>query len=91
MRPACPLSVRGAHAAPSNCLPADNYFDWPGWDDPADSLNQRWGTAVRYHAGYKWTWLNQGDARLTLETVEDVQFADVLYAQAHQRDEGAHA
>ena len=86
MRPlSCSWSLCGADGARSNCLPVDNYFDWPGWDDPDDSLNQRWGTAVRYHAGYKWTWLNQGDGRLTLETVQDVQFADVLYAQAHQQ------
>lgn len=69
-------------------MPADNYFDWSGWSDPDDSLNRRWGTAVRYHIGYKWYWLNQAPlgshtTTLTIETVEDVQFADVAYAQAH--------
>ena len=68
-------------------MPVDNYYDWPGWNDPEDSLNQRWGTAVRYHIGYKWYWLNQApsnsNTKLTVETVQDVQFADLVYAQAH--------
>ena len=71
----------------------DRYFEWAGWDDPGESLNVRWGPAVRYHAGYKWTWLNMApDAartRLTLETVRDVQFADVLYAQARAHRQGS--
>lgn len=72
-------------------MPVDNYFDWEGWSDPDDSLNRRWGTAVRYHIGYKWYWLNtawrggsHSATKLTIETVENVQFADVLYAQAHR-------
>lgn len=64
----------------------DNYYDWDGWSDPNDSLNIRWGPAVRYHVGYKWTWLNQdrSDAtRLTIETEDHIQFADLRYAAAH--------
>lgn len=65
-------------------MPVDNYYDWDGWNDPEDSLNKRWGTAVRYHTGYKWYWLNQApnnDTTLTIETVEHVNFADLQYAQ----------
>ncbi|GJE97040.1 glycosyltransferase family 8 protein [Phanerochaete sordida] len=66
-----------------NCLPVDNYYEWDGWNDPKEGLNKRWGAALRYHTGYKWTWLNQspaGETALTIETVDDVQFADVASA-----------
>lgn len=72
----------------SNCLPVDNYYEWDGWDDPEDSLNKRWGAALRYHTGYKWTWLNQSptndNATLIIETVDDVQFADLTYASTQK-------
>ncbi|THU99353.1 hypothetical protein K435DRAFT_719791 [Dendrothele bispora CBS 962.96] len=44
-----------------NCLHGtDIYMEWAGWSDPNDKLNQAWGSAVHYHNGYKWIWLNQG-------------------------------
>ena len=66
----------------SNCLPVDNYYDWPGWNDQKETITNRWGTAVRYHVDYKWYWLNapeqhNGNTTLTIETVHDVVFADI--------------
>lgn len=64
-------------------MPVDNYYDWDGWNDPEESLNKRWGTAVRYHVGYKWYWLNQAPSnhtQLTIETAADVEFADLAFA-----------
>ncbi|KAI8998939.1 hypothetical protein BD414DRAFT_476483 [Trametes punicea] len=69
-----------------NCLDGvDRYYDWPGWSDPEDGLAQRWLPAVRYHVGYKWLWLNQpaSNATLTTVTVDDVKFADELFASQH--------
>ena len=66
----------------SNCLEGARYHEWTGWDDPNNSLAQRWAPTVRYHARYKWLWLNQakGDstASVRVETVLDVRFADEL-------------
>ena len=44
----------------SNCLEGPRYHEWAGWDDAGNSLAQRWAPTVKYHAGYKWLWLNQG-------------------------------
>ena len=76
---------RADHELPSNCLDAGRYYEWPKWTDPNDGLAQRWGPAVRYHAGFKWLWLNQAqnnDTKITIETVEHVKFADQLLAEA---------
>ena len=64
----------------SNCLEGPRYHEWAGWDDAGNSLAQRWAPTVKYHAGYKWLWLNQGTdgAQVTMETVLDVKFADEL-------------
>ncbi|KAJ7849107.1 hypothetical protein B0H14DRAFT_3108827 [Mycena olivaceomarginata] len=44
-----------------NCLHGTpRYMEWPGWNDPENYLNHRWGAAVRYHHGFKWIWLNKG-------------------------------
>ena len=69
----------------SNCLDGSpNYYDWPTWDDPTDYLARAWAPAVKYHAGFKWIWLNQpaSNKTLTIETVFDVKFADELYAES---------
>ncbi|KAI0693883.1 hypothetical protein BC835DRAFT_1351750 [Cytidiella melzeri] len=74
-----------------NCIPTDLYYDWPGWSDPSEPLNQHWGPAVRYHQNYKWIWLNRATggsssqpANMTIETVEPVLFADQLYLYKQQ-------
>ncbi|KAI0701321.1 hypothetical protein BC835DRAFT_1265027 [Cytidiella melzeri] len=61
-----------------NCLPGPRYYEWPGWDSAQDEgvagtigLAQRWGTAIKYHVGYKWLWLNRGAERR--EPSEDVK------------------
>ncbi|KAH9830981.1 uncharacterized protein C8Q71DRAFT_316624 [Rhodofomes roseus] len=67
-----------------NCLDgAPNYYEWDGWSDPQNSLGQRWQHAVKYHAGFKWLWLNAHKpmGTLTIETQEKVVFADELFAQ----------
>jgi len=79
-----------------NCLPGPRYYEWQGWESPeddraagTDGLARRWGTAVKYHVGYKWLWLNQCSeriakpnlpscAKVTVEKVYDVKFADEL-------------
>lgn len=61
-------------------------MEWEGWSDPDNYLNVRWGTAVEYHEGYKWIWLNTGKySRTVLEmtSFRDVRFADELYAIEH--------
>lgn len=76
----CLRTSPSADSAHSNCLEGARYHEWAGWDDPTNDLAIRWGPAVRYHAGYKWLWLNQGQkdsgAAVTTETVFDVRFAD---------------
>ncbi|KAI0049686.1 glycosyltransferase family 8 protein [Auriscalpium vulgare] len=62
-----------------NCL-HDIYFEWDGWFDADNSLTQRWGSALDYHAGFKWIWLNRGSAALRIETVADPVFTDQRYA-----------
>ncbi|OCH95218.1 hypothetical protein OBBRIDRAFT_720832 [Obba rivulosa] len=68
-----------------NCLdgPA-RFFEWDGWADPENSLTKRWWPAVQYHVGFKWLWLNRRRdmpaGNVTIETVEDVKFADELFA-----------
>lgn len=65
----------------SNCLEGPRYHEWAGWDNPSDSLASRWAPVVRWHTGYKWLWLNQGqkdEAAIITETVVDVRFADEL-------------
>ncbi|KAI0340140.1 hypothetical protein BDW22DRAFT_1334945 [Trametopsis cervina] len=75
-----------------NCIPTDLYYDWPGWSDPENTLNQHWGPAIRYHLHYKWIWLNRvpenqhvpsRSANLTIHRVDPVVFADQLYSQEH--------
>lgn len=68
-------------ALSSNCLEGPRYHEWSGWDDPNDSLARRWAPAVRYHAGYKWLWLNQqtdggAGSGVVVETVLEPGFAD---------------
>ncbi|KAF5358050.1 hypothetical protein D9756_001781 [Leucocoprinus leucothites] len=64
-----------------NCLHGtDVYMEWEGWSNPDDILTQRWGAALKYHAGYKWIWLNSGQSSLHLET-GGVVFADEQYAR----------
>lgn len=65
----------------SNCLEGPRYHEWSGWDDPKDNLARRWAPAVRYHAGYKWLWLNQqtnagAESGVVVETVLEPGFAD---------------
>jgi len=70
-----------------NCLGGtDRYYEWSGWSNQDHPLTRSWGPSVAYHAGWKWLWLNQGrtdQAKLTVETVHDVVFADQRFA-AHQ-------
>jgi len=70
-----------------NCLHGTpRYMDWPGWKDPENYLNHRWGDAVRYHSRYKYIWLNKGDeGNIPDITTEPVVFADELFAQAQHR------
>lgn len=73
----------------SNCLHGTpRYFEWSGWSDPTDLLNQRWGPAVSYHVGVKWIWLNSGkkshsDATLEMVIRTDIIFADEQFALDH--------
>lgn len=55
-------------------------MDWEGWSNPDDVLTQRWGAALKYHAGYKWIWLNHGQGSLDLKTT-GVEFVDEQYAR----------
>ncbi|KAJ2931398.1 hypothetical protein H1R20_g5686, partial [Candolleomyces eurysporus] len=74
-----------------NCLHGtDIYMNWAGWNDPNDYLNVRWGDAMRYHNGYKWIWLNQGDRKKPLHQVEmytndKVVFADEKALKRHMQ------
>ena len=45
----------------------------------------RWKAAVDYHVGFKWLWLNRGDANSTvdIQTAIDPQFADQRFAAEH--------
>ncbi|KAJ7231454.1 hypothetical protein B0H12DRAFT_1146466 [Mycena haematopus] len=68
-----------------NCLHGTaRYMDWSGWDDADNYLNHRWGSAVKYHRGFKWIWLNKGKGENTPDvvTTTSVVFADELFAQA---------
>ncbi|KAI0086679.1 hypothetical protein BDY19DRAFT_894430 [Irpex rosettiformis] len=74
-----------------NCIPTDLYFEWPGWSDPSEPLNQHWGPAVKYHQHYKWIWLNRAtdrdnnsQANLTIHRVEPALFADEIYRNKHR-------
>ncbi|KAI0346262.1 hypothetical protein BDW22DRAFT_1323734 [Trametopsis cervina] len=88
-----------------NCLPGPRYYEWPGWEAAVDDhtagtegLARRWGTAIKYHVGYKWLWLargaeypsaeaaksskpKNGGPNVTIETVQNVKFADELFAE----------
>ncbi|CCM05333.1 uncharacterized protein FIBRA_07547 [Fibroporia radiculosa] len=71
-----------------NCLDGTSrYYQWDGWSDPTNPLTRRWWPAVQYHIGFKWLWLNthQSNATLTVETVDNVVFADELFAQQQSR------
>ncbi|KAF9557668.1 hypothetical protein CPC08DRAFT_736666 [Agrocybe pediades] len=67
-----------------NCLHGSPvYLEWPGWSDPSNGLTQRWGSAVSYHKGFKWIWLNKGrkynpDHTVKVFSVPEVVFADEL-------------
>ncbi|KAI0956935.1 hypothetical protein AcW1_005492 [Taiwanofungus camphoratus] len=67
-----------------NCLDGTpRYYEWEGWSDPTQTLGRRWYPAVQYHVGFKWLWLNAHrplPAKLTIETVENVVFADERFA-----------
>ncbi|KAF8270377.1 hypothetical protein EI94DRAFT_1571478 [Lactarius quietus] len=72
-----------------NCLHnTDVYYNWAGWSDPEDSLTKRWKPAVEYHVGFKWLWLNRGDAGSTvdIQVVIDPLFADQRFAAEHELD-----
>jgi hypothetical protein len=73
-----------AHFRVSNCLHGTpRYMEWPGWNDPENYLNHRWGAAVRYHHGFKWIWLNKGKGENVPDiTTTSVVFADELFAQS---------
>lgn len=45
-------------------------MEWKGWEDPTQDLTAHWGSAVKYHNGYKWIWLNQGSGQSLDNTVE---------------------
>jgi len=72
-----------------NCLHnTDVYMEWSGWSDPSNGLTIRWGSALSYHVGFKWIWLNggrEGNKEHTLEvtTVSNVMFADQREAIRH--------
>ncbi|KAF8964140.1 hypothetical protein BDZ97DRAFT_1660946 [Flammula alnicola] len=72
-----------------NCLHGTpRYMEWTGWSDPADYLTIRWGAAVSYHVGYKWIWLNKGQANnleqtLEMFTISNVIFEDQLVLKQH--------
>ncbi|KAF6764993.1 glycosyltransferase family 8 protein [Ephemerocybe angulata] len=54
-----------------NCLHNTTvYMEWTGWKDPDNYLNYRWGAAMKFHNGYKWIWLNQGDRGHPAYTIE---------------------
>lgn len=70
-------------------------MNWPGWKNPDDFLNARWGDAMRYHNGYKWIWLNKGDgkephSKVEMYTNEKVVFADEAALKRHMRHMQAH-
>ncbi|PPQ83828.1 hypothetical protein CVT24_012193, partial [Panaeolus cyanescens] len=63
-----------------NCLHGTPvYMNWDGWSDPQNGLNLRWGQAVRYHNGYKWIWLNQGQTNSD-NTLEMYSYSNVVFA-----------
>lgn len=77
----------------SNCLPGARYYEWPGWDAPTDDhtagtdgLSRRWGTAVKYHVGYKWLWLNRGSDYASLEAANRLSNLDTTTAQHKTND-----
>ncbi|KAL1748024.1 glycosyltransferase family 8 protein [Schizophyllum fasciatum] len=77
-----------------NCLRAETYMEWDGWNDPNDALNRKWGAAVRYHNGYKWAWLNwaagqprERPATVETTTVPRIEFYD---QQQHRGRAGGH-
>ena len=61
------------------------YYDWAGWSDPEESLTKRWGSAVEYHVGFKWLWLNRGstDSAVDMQTIIDPPFADECFAEEY--------
>jgi len=64
-----------------NCLHGTpKYMEWSGWSDPSNSLTVRWGPAFWYHSGYKWIWLNQGQADNSKQRLDIISFPSVIFA-----------
>ncbi|TFY74398.1 hypothetical protein EWM64_g9614, partial [Hericium alpestre] len=60
-----------------NCLfGVDVYFEWDGWYDPDNPLTAHWGSALDYHVGTKWIWLNRGNASVDIQMVMGPLFSD---------------
>ncbi|TRM60648.1 glycosyltransferase family 8 protein [Schizophyllum amplum] len=67
-----------------NCLRAETYMEWDGWNDPTDALNRKWGAAVKYHTGYKWagstgpqaTRMQERPATVEVSTIPKIEFYD---------------
>lgn len=78
--PDVPIPIR---VSASNCLHnTDVYYTWAGWSNPEDSLTKRWKSAVEYHVGFKWLWLNRGstDSPVDIQVHVDPPFADQRFA-----------
>ncbi|KAA1478774.1 hypothetical protein DENSPDRAFT_788424 [Dentipellis sp. KUC8613] len=65
-----------------NCLfGVDVYFEWDGWYDPENTLTANWGSALDYHVGIKWIWLNRGHGKVDVATIMDPLFSDQRFAR----------
>ncbi|KAJ7734924.1 hypothetical protein DFH07DRAFT_754165 [Mycena maculata] len=68
-----------------NCLHGTpRYMEWEGWSDPTNPLTIRWGSAITYHAGFKWIWLNKGTENPPDIITTAVIFADEDFARHHR-------
>jgi len=64
-----------------NCLHGTPiYMEWSGWSDSSNPLTVRWGSAVQYHSGYKWIWLNQGRPDNSKQRIEITSLPSVIFA-----------